>query len=137
MITDLQSRSFVEVLPDRKKQTVVGYLSTLPNKECVQVCVIDMWRQYLEAIQETLPHVTVVIDKFHVIKQLNEIVETVRKGIRRELSERKVRQLMHDRFLLLKRPRDLSERDRLILFEYDGLVNRAPTPLLQDHEDCW
>ncbi len=124
MITDLQERSFVEVLPDRKKQTIVGYLSALPNKECVQVCVIDMWRQYLEAIQETLPHVTVVIDKFHVVKQLNEIVETVRKEIRSGLSERQRRQLMHDRFLLLKRPHKLSERDRLILEAWLGTFPR-------------
>lgn len=124
MITDLERRSFVEVLPDRKKSTIVEYLSALPNKEGVQVCVIDMWRQYLEALQEVLPYVTVVIDKFHVIKQLNEIVEKVRKDIRSELSERQVRQLMHDRFLLLKRQRSLSERDRLILDAWLGTFPR-------------
>jgi len=83
-----------------------------------------MWRPYLDAIQETLPHVTVVIDKFHVIKKLNEIVEMVRKDIRSSLSERQVRQLMHDRFLLLKRPRDLSERDRLVLEGWLGTFPR-------------
>lgn len=124
VITNLESRTFVEVLSDRKKQTIVHYLATLPKKECVQVCVIDMWRQYLDAIQEVLPHVTVVIDKFHVIKRLNEIVEKVRKDIRSGLSEREVRQLMHDRFLLLKRPCDLSERDRLILEGWLGTFPR-------------
>lgn len=124
VITDVQGRSFVEVLPDRKKQTIITYLAALPNKEGIQVCVIDMWRPYLEAIQETLPHVTVVIDKFHVIKQLNEIVEKVRKDVRSGLSERQVRQLMHDRFLLLKRPRSLSERDQLILEGWLGTFPR-------------
>ena len=124
MITDLQGRSFVEILSDRKKQTIAHFLAHLEHKEQVQVCVIDMWRPYLEALRETLPHVTVVIDKFHVLKMLSEVVETVRKEIRTGLSDRQRRELMHDRFLLLKRPRDLSERDQLILEAWLGSFPR-------------
>jgi transposase len=112
------------IMPDRKKQTIAHFLAHLEHKERVQVCVIDMWRPYLEALQETLPHVTVVIDKFHVLKMLSEVVETVRKEIRAQLSDRQRRELMHDRFLLLKRPRDLSERDRLILEAWLGSFPR-------------
>ncbi len=83
-----------------------------------------MWRPYLEALQETLPHVIVVIDKFHVLKMLSEAVETVRKEIRAELSDRQRREMMHDRFLLLKRNRDLSERDRIILEAWLGTFPR-------------
>jgi len=115
VITNVGNRSFVEMLPDRKKQSIRGYLTNLPNKDRIRVCVIDMWRPYLEALQEALPHVTIVIDKFHVVKQLNEIVETVRKEVRGTLSERQRRTLMHDRYLLLKRERDLEEKDRLIM----------------------
>ena len=115
MITNVETREFVEMLPDRKKQTILQFLTNLPNKDNIRVCVIDMWRPYLEAINEALPHVTVVIDKFHVVKQLNEIVETVRKEVRGSLNERQRRTLMHDRFILLKRERDLEEKDRLIM----------------------
>jgi transposase len=74
-----------------------------------------MWRPYLEALNRALPHVIVVIDKFHVVKQLNEIVEKVRKEIRSTLTDRQRRGLMHDRFILLKRERDLDEKERLIM----------------------
>ena len=50
MITDLERRSFVEVLPDRKKQTIMEYLSTLPNKEGVQVYVIVIWDDFVKPL---------------------------------------------------------------------------------------
>lgn len=112
------------MLPDRKKQTIAHFLANLKNKERIRVCVIDMWRQYLEALQETLPHVVVVIDKWHVLKLLSQVVETVRKETRASLSDRQARQLMHDRFLLLRRFHDLSERDRLILETWLGAFPR-------------
>lgn len=120
MITDVKERRFVEILSDRKKQTIIRYLMNLEHKEQVQVCVIDMWRPYLEALQEALPHVKIVIDKWHVLKQLNEVVETTRKELRAGLNDRQRREMMHDRFLLLKRNRDLTERERLILEAWLG-----------------
>src|SRR5258708_34511240 len=84
-----------------------------------------MWRPYLEALAETLPHVIVVIDKFHVLKMLSAAVEAVQKEIRVQLSDRQRRELMHDRFLLFKRNHDLSDLDRLIREEWlDSLQRR-------------
>jgi transposase len=42
MITDIEAKRFVEVLSDRKKATVARYLEHLPDKERIQVAVIDM-----------------------------------------------------------------------------------------------
>jgi transposase len=105
---------FIDLLPDRKKQSVMRWLLHLPTKD-VNIAVIDMHAPYLEALQEVLPGVCVVIDKWHVLKQVNEIVETVRKEVRGTLSERQRRTLMHDRFLLLRRRRDLTASELLIL----------------------
>jgi transposase len=124
MITNVGTRGFVEMLPDRKKQTILRFLTNLPDKATIQVCVIDMWRPYLEALNEALPHVTVIIDKFHVVKLLSDIVETVRKEIRGTLNDRQRRELMHDRFLLLKRPDTLSDQERLILESWLGSFPR-------------
>jgi transposase len=124
MLTDLEANTVLEVLPDRKKLTISQFLSRLPGKERVQVAVIDMWRPYFEALQEQLPQAVVVIDKFHVLKMLSQAVETVRKDIRDSLSDRQRRALMHDRFLLLKRPCDLDEQQRLILESWLGTFPR-------------
>jgi transposase len=39
----------------------------------------DMSRAYTEAIQHHCPNATLVIDRFHVVKALNEAVDAVRK----------------------------------------------------------
>jgi transposase len=115
MVTDIEAHRIVEVLPDRKKQTVLRYLTHVPDMQQITCCVIDMHRPYLEALAEALPHASVVIDRFHVIKQLNTVVDQARKAFHATLSDRQRRQLKHDRFVLLKRYRDLSERELLIL----------------------
>jgi transposase len=123
MITDIEARRFVVILPDRKKATVARYLQHLPDKDRIQVAVIDMHAPYLQALTEQLPQVFVVIDRFHVIQLLNRAVDQARKAIRDSLPDRQRRQLMHDRFLLLKRHRDLKESELLIL---EAWLNQFP-----------
>src|SRR5690348_7284142 len=82
MITDIEARRFVEVLPDRKKATIARYLEHLPDKEKIQVAVIDMHAPYLQALTEQLPQVFVVIGRFHVIQLLNRAVDRARKEVR-------------------------------------------------------
>lgn len=123
MITDVEARRFVEILSDRKKATIIRYLEQLPEKDRIEVAVIDMHAPYLQALTEQLPQVFVVIDRFHVIQLLNRAVDQARKAIRESLPERQRRQLMHDRFLLLKRYRDLKEREVIIL---EAWLNQFP-----------
>jgi transposase len=119
MLTALETKTVLQVLPDRKKPSIAHYLAHLPDKGRGQVAMIDMWRPYFEALQEQLPQAVIVIDKFHVFKLLSQAIEAVRKDIRDSLTDRQRRTFMHERFLLLKRPSDLDEQDRLI-----GLVSQ-------------
>ncbi|MGB4468763.1 MAG: transposase, partial [Azovibrio sp.] len=50
-------------------------------------------------------------------------MEKARKGLRAELTLKQKRGLMHDRFVLLKRERDLSDEERLNL---DGWTKNCP-----------
>ncbi|MBO0781225.1 MAG: transposase [Ktedonobacteraceae bacterium] len=79
-----------------------------------------MWQSYHDAVHQVLPHAHLVVDKFHVIKLLHSCLETVRKEVRAELSDKQRRTLMHDRYLLLRRGVDLSEKDRLIVEAWLG-----------------
>lgn len=64
-----------------------------------------------------------IVDKFHVVRMANVAMESVRKSIRAELSPKARRGLMHDRFVLLKRRRDLTDKDA---FNLDGWVKNYP-----------
>ena len=62
------------VLEDRQKDTVIEFLRSIPEKlknSIVSACC-DMYAGYTEAIREELPHVRLVIDRFHVASSLSE-----------------------------------------------------------------
>jgi hypothetical protein len=53
----------------------------------------------------------------------NDAVEKVRKSLREQLTPKQRRGLMHDRFVLLKRERDLNDKEALLL---DGWTKNYP-----------
>jgi len=75
VITDLDRKRVLEVLGDRLKETVLAYFSGLPPsvRQSIRYVSIDMWEGYYQAVKEGLPkRVKVVVDRFHVMKQLND-----------------------------------------------------------------
>ncbi len=124
VFTNLETHRIVEMLPERKKEYIGRYFETLAGKETVSVVVIDMHRPYLDLILKYFPQAHPVIDKFHVLRQLGEVVECARKEVRATLTDRQRRTLMHDRFLLHKRYKDLTAQQLLILESWLGQFPR-------------
>ena len=123
IISNIQNNTIVNMLPNRDKKTVVNYLYNLQGKKDVQYVAMDMWTPYRDAVQAVIPDARIVIDKFHVVRMANDAVEKVRKSLREQLTPKQRRGLMHDRFVLLKRERDLNDRERLLL---DGWTANYP-----------
>jgi len=82
-----------------------------------------MWRPYRLVAEDLIPKAVVVVDKWHVLRMANEAMERIRKGYRAQLSPKRRRRLMHDRFLLAKREPDLKAGERLIL---EAWINEFP-----------
>ncbi|GMX64914.1 hypothetical protein Elgi_41830 [Paenibacillus elgii] len=76
---------------------------------------MDMWQPYKDAVNTVLPKATIIVDKFHVVRMANQALETIRKKLREGLSPKERRGLMHDRFILLKRHKELKEMERITL----------------------
>ncbi len=123
VISNIRNNTIVNMLPNRDKKTVTNYLYNLPGKEEVQYVAMDMWTPYRDACQAVIPDARIVIDKFHVVRMANDAMERVRKSLRVQLTPKQRRGLMHDRFILLKRERDLNDRERLLL---DGWTANYP-----------
>jgi transposase len=87
VISDLQRRCVIEVLPDRLKETLVNWLYSLPVWVRENICVvsIDLWEPYKQAIQEVLPHAEIVADRYHVMKNLNKVLDKAQRAILRVL----------------------------------------------------
>jgi transposase len=115
VITNIQNNTVVEVLQNRNKETMINYLGNLPNKDGIKYVAMDMWRPYRDAVEAVLPKATIVIDKFHVVRMANDALDTVRKSLRSELEPKQRRYLKNDRFILLKRRKELSDKEEFIM----------------------
>jgi len=127
VITDIERRCVIDLLPKRDLETVKRWLAQLQCPEMVEAVTQDLWNPYRLAIREKLPHACIIADKYHVLRMVNDVVETVRKSLRASLKPAQAKQLKQDRKILLKRERDLTAHQRMILESWTGFV-----PVLSD-----
>ena len=86
VLTGINEHLLVEMLPKRDKQTVIDYLDSLPDSNNIKVVTMDMYRPYREAVYECLPDAAIVIDRFHVVKLINDALSDYRKTLCKQLS---------------------------------------------------
>lgn len=113
VFTDIEDLKVLDMLKDRNKQTIIKFLKKIPDKQTIEIVTTDMWQPYKDAINEVLPHAKQIVDKFHVIQYGSKAMESSRKAFRSTLTDKQRKQLMHDRFVLLKNKEDLLPQEQL------------------------
>lgn len=108
VFVDVKNHGLIEMLSKRDKATVIAYLRSLPGKSDIKVVTMDMWRPYRDAVRDTLPQAMIVIDKFHVIKEVNNALEAVRKEFQKTLTKERRISLKNSRWLMLRNTEDLN-----------------------------
>lgn len=125
IFTDLGNRNILDLIESRRKPSVVNWLSHLEGRERVKVVCIDMWPSYRDAAQSVFKNqVSIVIDKFHVVRLADLGVDTVRKQVGKEKTAKGRRQLMRSRHILLKRKSKLSSIESFTLSGWLGNIPR-------------
>jgi transposase len=73
--------SVLGVLGERTKATVQAFLDSIPAalKATIHSVCVDMYEAYHQAVKAALPHVDIVVDRFHVAKHYGEAADHVRK----------------------------------------------------------
>ena len=104
----------LEVLSDRERKTLEKWLDELAPemKKAIQVVNLDMWEPYTLAIKAKLPDARIVVDRFHVMKNLNHCLTMARREIQRHASNEVKEQLKGSRWVLVKNQKDLDEKQR-------------------------
>ena len=110
-------RIVLDVLKDRKKATLEGWFVARGLAWCahVEVYCADMWEPYHEAAQAKLPNALPVVDRFHVMKNLNQAVTKARRTIQRHATEAQKELLKGCRWLLVKNREHLSHEEQQTL----------------------
>jgi transposase len=117
VLSDIERRCVIAVLPNRLKMTFEEWLDSLSKAErkAIKIVSMDMWEPYRQAVRKKLPHAQIVADRFHVMKNLNHQLEIVRRKLQREIDEESASILKGSRWILLKNRVDLNpiEEERL------------------------
>ena len=77
----------------------------------------DMWQSYIDVIQEYCGKAVIVFDKFHIVRHLMEAVDKVRKMEAKALAKIDNEILKGTRYIWLKNPWNLTDKQKLSLTE--------------------
>ena len=79
-LVDLEGGRLLDVVADRTRAAVDGWLGARPRDWLAQVSTValDPWRGYASALLAPLGHARVVVDHFHAVRLANLVVDQVR-----------------------------------------------------------
>ena len=80
-----------------------------------------MWQPYIDVIEEILPKAIMVLDKFHIIRHLLDAVDKVRREEAAKLKEDDPELLKKTRYVWLKNPENLTDKQRVRLSDLEKL----------------
>ncbi|BBO89369.1 ISL3 family transposase [Desulfosarcina ovata] len=112
VISDISRKCILAVLPDREKQTLENWIESLSDqqKKAIRFVSIDMWAPYYQAACNKLPHAKVVVDRFHVMKQLNHRLTQLRTRFQRQCDPETQKILKGSRWLIVRNRSELSTK---------------------------
>jgi transposase len=108
------------VARDRTEQSLREFFRTLAGetRESIRFVCSDMWQPYLNAIAEQLSEAVHVLDRFHIMKKMNEAIDEVRRSEAARLNRDGYEPVLkHSRWCLLKRRENLTEKQTVKLSE--------------------
>jgi len=129
-VYDLETKRLVWSGEGRKEETLKAFFDFLgPERTpALEGICCDMWQPYITVIKDRAPQAVLVFDKFHIVRHLINAVDQVRRDEIREKGPEHKALMRKTRFIWLKNPWNLTERQALRLGELERLnlkINRA------------
>ena len=117
VLTDLERRIVLDILPDRQKATLVKWLqkpTTGIDLSRLEAAATDLWSHYRDAVIEVFGDaVKIVADRFHVMQNLHEAIHKARRQAQKQANtEEERKQLKGLRYLLLKKDEKLTTQEQ-------------------------
>jgi transposase len=111
VVSDIDRGKLIEVIDSHKQSDIIEVLKQQPLevREIVEEVSVDMWGGFPKVVKEVFPNASVVFDRFHVMKPVNEELNLIRKqvGVKDQGSK----------FILLKNGEDLNAEEKTKLAE--------------------
>ena len=112
---DKGCRRLIWIGKERTSETIDNFFIWFGKRRCRTLKFIcsDMWKSYLNAAAAFAPKALNVLDRFHIVANLNRALDLVRREeVARLKSKGKQAQLTKTKWILLKRPKNLTRKQR-------------------------
>jgi transposase len=108
------------IAQDRTEQSLRGFFQILSEevRRSIRFVCSDMCQAYLNVIAEQLSKAVHVLDRFHIMKKMNEAIDEIRRDEARRLKQDGYEAVLtNSRWCLLKRPENLTDKQTVKLAE--------------------
>lgn len=110
IISDHETGRVVYAKEGRSRDSISPFLKRLKRLNVdIRVVTMDMWRPYISEVSHILPSATIVLDKFHIVSNLNKAIDMVRKHEYHTVSKEEQSVVKGSRYLLLKHRNNLED----------------------------
>ena len=120
VVYDLERSCVVWIGKGKARKTIDRFfmeeLSSFQRKQ-VQWACCDMSETYIGAIKKHIPNAKLVLDRFHIVKALNNAIDELRKEEWRQVTGAERKALKGLRWILFKHPSNRSKKDKQILVQ--------------------
>lgn len=159
VLVNIGTGELVGIVENRKETDVTKYMQEWGEEVLskIEEVSIDMWKPYKNVAEKLMPEAEIVVDRFHLMKLVNEELDKARKKARREVEssqkkakgkkkklelKEKLEVIKKSKYVLLKNRENLKEEEQdklsLVLEEYPelGRVYRLKEKLRHIFNTC-
>lgn len=111
ILADPKNKRVLDILKGREMHILTDYFKQFKDRKNVKYFVMDMWKPYKDIAETYFKNATIVIDKYHFIRQVIWAFENVRKSEQKKFATVRRKYFKKSRYLLLKRMKKLSEEE--------------------------
>jgi len=97
----------------RKAETFMAFFKGMTDKqiEKLEAIAMDMWDPFIKAVKTKAPHVKIVFDLFHMVKEFNKVIDRVRIDEYNKASKSDKKVIKGSKYLLLKNLENIKEEE--------------------------
>lgn len=122
ILVDLDSHKPIEIVQSRRiediREVLVSWGVEILNQ--IEEVSIDLWLPYKNLVEELMPNANITADRFHVMKQVNDELDTMRKAENKAAisldnkseKERILEALNKSKYAIIKNEDSLNEKQR-------------------------
>ena len=129
-LTDPINGKLIDILTSRKKDDLIEYFNTWPEKlrEQIKYFSMDMWSPYKAVAETVFPNAKIVVDKFHLVTAINNALDKLRIEEQDKQTAANRKKFYKSRLTLLMAGEDLDDdgHQRLIeIFKLSPALEKA------------